>query len=160
MVKINIYKLTSSETLISSLLLICNKILANGEKAILNCDSIEKAIEIDEKLWSSSASEFLPHMLASSKEFEEFQEEVPIALQVGYTNIIQAENLIIFSIPENLNELKNYKKVFFIIHEPKDNFPALSHFWSSLNMAKNEFESKYYEQAPKQGWKQLENPAA
>ena len=149
---INFYKLIEEQNLINSIYLICEKIMEKGEKAILYCNTKENLAYLDEKLWTFSQSEFIPHMTKDSEEFEEFKDEVPILLTDTGENMINAENLIILKPLEDYTLLSNFSKVFFLFSsEDKEQLTEARQFWKSLSQLKN-YQCKFYEQNKDNKW--------
>ena len=150
---INFYKLFSGDILAHSISLICNKILESGEKVVIFFETDEQMKQLDEKLWTFSQSEFMPHMMETSEEFQEFKEEVPILLSTNFENVINAENLIILEKHNNFENLKKFNKTFFLFEG--ENVEALTKartFWKEVSVLKTDFNSKFYEQSAEKKW--------
>jgi DNA polymerase-3 subunit chi len=150
---INFYKLFSSENSLSAMALICNKIFESGEKVVIYLENEEEIKTLDERLWSFSQSEFIPHMTETSEEFSEFQDEVPILLSNNFENVINAENLIILKRIESLEGFEKFNKIFFLFEgEDVESLKKAREFWKQISALKNDFQAKFYEQSEEKKW--------
>jgi DNA polymerase IIIc chi subunit len=154
MIIFNFYKLPSAEDLISSISLICNKILDSDEKAIIKLNSKENLESLDEKLWTFSSGEFLPHMSVFAKEFSEYKEEVPVLLSLSTEKEIEAENLIILNPLENIEDYKSFKRIFFLFESAKEEeLKQARDFWKSISsLDASKFTCSFYEQSEDRKW--------
>lgn len=151
---INFYKLFSLEGFLPSIALISNKILDQDEKAVLFFESEEKLNEMDERLWSFSQSEFIPHLSELSDEFEEdIKDEVPLLLSNNKNNIINATNLFIFAPCTDFDFLQKFNKVFFLFNpEIEAELLSARTFWKEVSALKEKFDAKFYEQSAEKKW--------
>lgn len=153
MITINFYKLFEKGNLLSAISLISNKILEADEKVILFLEGEDEMKQMDEKLWSFSQSEFIPHLSENSEEFEEFKDETPILLTTKQENTISATNLIIFKKPQNIEFFKQFNRVFFLFsQENEEELLKAREFWKEVSGLKQEFASKFYEQGSDKKW--------
>ena len=151
-ITINFYKLFLEELKWHSISLICSKIMEQNEKVVIFFESEEEMKFGDDKLWTFSQSEFMPHLTYDSSDFEEFKEEVPILLTCKKENLIDAENLIILKKPNEHLFFNNYKKVFFIFsNELEDDLFKARQLWKEISVMKD-FKSTFYEQGEDRKW--------
>lgn len=153
MVFINFYKLFAFAGFIPSIAMLANKILDADEKALLFFESEEELKQMDEKLWSFSQSEFIPHLSELSEEFEEVKDEVPLLLSSNKNNAIEATNLFIFKPCTDFDFLKKFNKVFFLFNpEIEEELLEARKFWKEVSPLKNDFSAKFYEQSENSKW--------
>lgn len=152
-ISVNFYKLLDSNNLINSIFLICNKILQIDEKAIICLKNEEQVSYFDEKLWTASQNDFLPHLTSNSSEFNDFKDEVPILLTSDKQNLINAQNIIILEPNRDFEMLKSFKKVFFLFSpENEEELLSARNFWKEISSLKGEFNSKFYFQNQDKKW--------
>lgn len=146
---INFYKLATPEGLVGGISSICNKVFEVGEKSLIFLEDAQVMNNIDEKLWTFSQSEFMPHMKESDVEFEEFKDEVPLLLTTKEQNDIYAENLIILKPNYKTDFIKNFTKVFFLFSgSVEEELKNAREFWKNLEG----FKAKFYEQTEDMKW--------
>ena len=152
-ITVNFYKLLDGSHLINSIFLICNKILQIDEKTIIYLKNEEQVNYFDDKLWTASQNDFLPHLTSNSGEFEEFKDEVPILLTAEKSNLINAENIIILEPNRDFEMLKSFKKVFFLFSsENEEELLNARNFWKEISNLKADFSSKFYLQNQDKKW--------
>jgi DNA polymerase-3 subunit chi len=150
---VNFYKLLEKGDLISTIYLVCNKIMESGGKVVIYLENEKEMTELDDKLWTASQSEFMPHLTANSPEFEEFKEEVPILLTTNMVNEIEAENLIILKPMRNFEAFKAFEKSFFLFAGSiEDELLNARAFWKEVSAMKPAFTCKFYEQSRERKW--------
>ena len=151
---VNFYKLLESSLLVSAISTISSKIMESGEKTIVFFETEDEMRQVDEKLWTFSQSEFMPHLCFNAEEFEEFKDEVPLLLTTQMQNDIEAENLIVLKPFANTDFFSKFKKVFFLFSsESQQDLTDARNFWKEVASKKDKFASKFYEQGEDKKWK-------
>jgi DNA polymerase IIIc chi subunit len=150
----NFYKLLESSLLTSAISTISSKVMEFGEKTIVFFETDQEMNQVDEKLWTFSQSEFMPHLCFNAEEFEEFKDEVPLLLTTQKQNDIEAENLIILKPFNEVEFFINFKKIFFLFSsENQEELTNARNFWKEIASKKDKFASKFYEQGEDKKWK-------
>jgi len=111
--EINFYE--TDDGLIKSMAPILLKILDEKKKALIFANSQSYLQEIDNALWSYGRSKFIPHALIFDKDFE--AQEQPILLTNQLQNTNNANYLIFFDEPEDLEFYKKFSRIFYF-YEP------------------------------------------
>jgi DNA polymerase IIIc chi subunit len=149
----NFYKLFENSLLVPAISTISGKIMETGEKTLTFFQTEEEMRRVDEKLWTFSQSEFMPHLTFDSDEIEEFKDEVPLLLTTRQENTIEAENLIILNPNSSFDFFAKFKKVFFLFSpEVEDELLKARNFWKEVSSKKDQFTCKFYEQGSDKKW--------
>ncbi len=117
-----------SQTTLAALL---HKVLERGNKAIVRCDSKEKATNLSESLWHSDS--FLPHGIENNDSPE--WQKIWIAYEKLTQNLIQANTLFLYDalIPDIEHSDKEFTDVILLFDKKDDEgVKKMRSFWKSL----------------------------
>lgn len=112
--EINFYQVDG--TVSGSIAPLLLKILDEKKRALIFCKNQVRIKETDDSLWSYGRNKFIPHSIASDREFK--PERQPVLITNEEKNLNRSDYLIFLDEPSE-NFIKSFARIFYFFEDGK-----------------------------------------